>query len=506
MTDDEARLEGLRRLTTNLEVFSAHCLKVKDKAGRITPFIWNRAQRYLHERLERQLKETGRVRALLCKSRQQGGSTYIAARFYHKTSTQRGQSAFIVAHEQKATDNLFGMVKRYHDHNPLAPSTGATNAKELIFDVLDGGYKLATAGSKDVGRSNTAQLMHGSEFAFWDNAQMHLGGIGNTIGDQDGSEIILESTANGIGNAFHLMWQDAEAGKGDYIAIFIPWFWQDEYRTKVRDDLSLSKEDIEYQQAFGLTLEQMQWRANKIISYGEGFAWLFDQEYPATASLAFQSPTKNPLISPSKVMRAVNSRFRDETAPLIIGVDPAGDGEGTADRTAIVFRRGRMVPRVEYHEKLNTMQIAGMLARYWHEEMPDGMIIDKGGLGAGIYDRLVELNIPVIGIMYGQAATDPALYENLKAEIYYKVRDWFDDQPCRIPNNAAFISDITAPQPDVSSNGRKAVESKAKLAKRQIRSPDGLDALANTFSVQIQRRIALGAASAPTKAPTNAGY
>ena len=506
MQIDEARLEGLRKLKHDLRVFSAHCLKVKDKSGQIKPFIWNRAQEYIHMRLEQQLRETGKVRALLCKARQQGGSTYIAARFYHKTTTRRGQSAFIVAHEQKATDNLFAMVNRYHDNNPIAPSTGATNAKELIFDRLDGGYKLATAGSKDVGRSNTAQLLHGSEFAFWDNAQSHMAGLGNTIGDQDGSEIILESTANGMGNAFHLMWQDAEAGKGDFIAIFIPWFWQEEYRAKVRSDLVLSKEDIEYQQAYGLDMEQMQWRANKIASYGEGFEWLFSQEFPATASLAFQSPTKNPLISPNSVMMAVNSKFRDANAPLVIGVDPAGDGDGTPDRTCIVFRRGRMVPRVEYHEKLNTMQIAGMLADYWHNENPDGIIIDKGGLGAGIYDRLVELNIPVIGIMYGQQANDPDLYENLKAEIYYKVRDWFADQPCRIPNNAAFISDITAPQPDVSSNGRKAVESKAKLTKRGIRSPDGLDALANTFAVKIQHRVAPGAARGAKQAPTTAGY
>jgi hypothetical protein len=105
----------------------------------------------------------------------------VAARFYHQTSTQPGRGAFIVAHEDKATANLFKMVKRYHDHNPMAPSTKASNAQELIFGALDSGYKLATAGSKDVGRSNTAQLMHGSEFAFWDNAQSHLAGIGNTI-------------------------------------------------------------------------------------------------------------------------------------------------------------------------------------------------------------------------------------------------------------------------------------------------------------------------------------
>ncbi len=94
--------------------------------------------------------------ALILKGRQQGVSTYIGGPYYHHCTTQFGQSAFIVAHEQKATDNLFSMVERYHDNNPMGVSTGATNAKELIFDKLDGGYKLATASMEDVGRSNTA--------------------------------------------------------------------------------------------------------------------------------------------------------------------------------------------------------------------------------------------------------------------------------------------------------------------------------------------------------------
>lgn len=505
---DEAQLRGLAVLTQNLEVFSAHCLKVKDKVGALVPFIWNKAQHHIHEALEAQLAERGMVRALLLKGRQQGGSTYIGARFYHKTTTQFGKSAFIVAHEQKATDNLYSMVKRYHDHNPLPVSTGATNAKELIFDKLDGGYKLATAGSKDVGRSNTAQLLHGSEFAFWANAQMHLAGIGNTIGDMPGSEIILESTANGVGNAFHLMWQAAERGEGDYIAIFIPWFWQEEYRAPLKPDFKMSAEDEAVMRTYGLDLEQMQWRANKIATYGEGFEWLFQQEYPCCAAEAFKSSTQNPLINPSAVMAAVNSGYRDMSGPLIIGCDPAGDGVNDPDRTAIAFRRGRVVPRIEYHSKLNTMQIAGKLAEYFRDMGPDAIFVDKGGLGAGVVDRLRELNIPVVGVNSAERARDHEIYENRRAEMWWTMKQWFDDAPVRIPNDQALISDITAPQPKVSSNGRKLLEKKEDMAKRQIRSPDGGDALALTFAEPVAYRAgspASGMGGTYTPA-TAAGY
>lgn len=506
---EQEREQAIRLVRNNLLVHAAHCAKIKDKQGKVTPFILNRAQRYVHEQLEKQKAETGMVRALVLKGRQQGISTYIGERFYHQVTTQ-GKSAFIVAHEDKATSNLFEMVKRYQEHNPLAPSTKASNAKELLFGAIDAGYKLATAGTDDVGRGNTGQMIHGSEFAFWRNPQMHLAGLGNTVADMPGSEIILESTGNGQGNAFHLMWQEAEAGNNGFIAIFVPWFWQEEYRMPLRAKFELSPDDDKYMRAYGLDMEQMQWRANKIAQYGKGFEWLFNQEYPATAALAFQSSTLNPLISPSDVMAAVNSKYFDQVGALIIGVDPAGDGANDPDRTAFVFRRGRVIPRVEYHKSKTTMQIVGMLVEIWNDERPDAIIVDKGGLGAGVVDRLQEMNVPVIGINNAERDMDSDTYENIRAGMWWRMKEWFENSPVRMPNDAALISDITAPQPDEHSSGRKLLESKKKMSKRGIRSPDGGDALALTFAVPVAKRAdAIGGLQymgTQGNAPTTAGY
>lgn len=498
--------EVYAKLKANFETFASHCLFILDKGGKRLPFLLNRAQKYVNAKLNQQLAETGKVRALVLKGRQQGISTLIGGRYYWLTSMSMGQSAFIVAHEQKATDNLFNMVKRYHEYNPLAPSTSATNAKALVFDILDGGYKLATAGSKDVGRSNTAQLLHGSEFGFWDNAALHLAGLGNTIADLDGTEIILESTANGIGNKFHQMWQDAEAGIGEYIAIFVPWFWQDEYRTRVPKEFTLSSDEVKYKEAYKLDNEQMVWRRNKIITYGQGFEWLFDQEYPATPSLAFKSATTDPLINPTDVMAAINSGYREMNGPLIIGCDPAEYGP---DRTAIAFRRGRVVYRLEVHEKKGPMEVAGILASYWKEFQPDGMLIDKIGIGSGIVDRLKELNIPHIGVNSASKAEDSETYANKRAEMWYRMKAWIEDAPCRLPNDAAMTADLSAPKYKTSSNGRKLIESKDEMKARQIRSPDIADAIALTFAENIAPRSAVQENRGGTRehqAPTNAGY
>lgn len=510
----EQKLETIKRLSENLELFSTHCLKIADKQGALRPFAWNSAQKIVHERLERQRRETGRVRAIILKGRQMGVSTYVAARFYHRTTMSFGQRALIVGHEQRSTDSLYSMVKRYHEHNPLGVSTGATNAKELIFDKLDGaGYKTLTAGTQDVGRGNTAQIAHLSEFAFWQNAQLHMAGLGNTIADVDGTEVIIESTANGLGNAYHQLWQLAEAGQSEYIAIFIPWMMQPEYRAAVRPELELSSDDIKYQDAYGLDMEQMQWRANKLATYGSEGRYLFDQEFPATAALAFQTSTTNPLINPSDVMRAVNNRgWSEMQGPFVIGCDPAEEG---ADRTAIVFRTGRTVWRCEYHEKKRTMQVAGILADYWingvefrgQKIFPDAMFLDRIGIGAGINDRLLELNIPVIGVHSGERANESDIYENKRAEMWWNMKKWVEDHPNRLPNDAALISDLIAPQPAVTSKSKKLLESKKDMKKRGIRSPDGGDALALTFAEPVLPRIHTQyEGRGGYKAPTKAGY
>ena len=78
------------------------------------------------------------------------------------------------------------------------------NAKELAFAAVDGAYKIATALTTGVGRSSTLQLLHGSEVAFWQHAETHAAGVLQAVANEPGTEIILESTANGVGGWFHM--------------------------------------------------------------------------------------------------------------------------------------------------------------------------------------------------------------------------------------------------------------------------------------------------------------
>ena len=174
-----------KRLRDDLEHYAAKCLKIRAKSGLIVPLKFNKAQRYIHEKLEGQNAATGKVRALILKGRQQGCSTYVGGRFYQKATHRRGVRVFILTHEDAATQNLFEMANRYHEHCPalVKPETGAANAKELNFAALDSGYKVGTAGTKGVGRSSTLQLFHGSEVGFWPHADTHAAGVLQAVAD-----------------------------------------------------------------------------------------------------------------------------------------------------------------------------------------------------------------------------------------------------------------------------------------------------------------------------------
>lgn len=475
-----------QRLKDEFDHYSGKVLKIRTKTGKVEPFVFNRAQRFIHSKLEEQLERKGRVRALILKGRQQGCSTYVGGRYYHRTTHSKGVRTFILTHEDAATQNLFEMVNRYHEHcHPLVkPSTGAANAKELYFDKLDSGYKVGTAGTKGVGRSATIQLFHGSEVAFWPNADTHAAGVLQAVPDADGTEIILESTANGVGNFFHQRWRDAEAGDGDFIAIFVPWFWQEEYRKRVPDGFELNDEEIDYGNAYDLDLEQLAWRRAKIAELRD--ASLFKQEYPATAAEAFQMSGHDSYIRPELIVKARTSEH-EGFGPLVIGFDPAWTG---ADRSAMAWRRGRRLYKVEARNGLDTMASAGWCKQVLDKEDPAKLFIDVGGVGAGVYDRLCEMGYrrKVVAVNFGSSPMEPPPIDgggpvNRRAEIWMRSLEWLEDPAgVQVPDLDELQADACGPTYRYDSMTRLLLEKKEDMRRRGVKSPDLWDAVALTFS------------------------
>ena len=280
------------RIADDFEFFAEKVLRIRAKDGSIVPLVLNKAQKYLHARIEAQKAKTGKVRIIGLKGRQQGFSTYIQARFFWLLiRSLGGLRAYILTHEQDATNNLFEMAERFCNEAPFEISLSQSNAKELHFADSECGYKVGTAGNKATGRSSTLQLFHGSECGYWPNASAHKAGVIQAVPDLPGTEVILESTANGVGGMFHDDWLAAVAGESEYVPVFIPWFWQDEYRKPVPPGFKRTKAEELLAKRHGLDNGQLAWRRNKIAelkpSEGGNPEDLFKQEYPCTAEEAF---------------------------------------------------------------------------------------------------------------------------------------------------------------------------------------------------------------------------
>jgi hypothetical protein len=493
LTPQERRV--LHRLGTDLEYFCRRALTIKLKSGGRGPFIWNRAQRYLHERIELQLARTGMVRMFIVKGRQQGISTYLSSRGYRKTTWHDGWNTFILSHHAVTTETLFQIVDGFHATCPpeITPSTVMNNNRRMKFEN-GSQYTVGTAGSGSIGRGDTNQFLHWSEAAFCDNISELLTGVFQTVADVPGTEKFIESTANGVGNFFHLGCMSAMSPDDPYELVFIPWYWQEEYTAQVPEGFQLTPEEEALRvqtgpdgQVYTLTDGQFQWRRNKITEFKkDGFGEKkFRQEYPFTVSEAFQA-SGSPLIDGDAVAKARKSRIKDTNAPVIMGVDPGP----VNDPTAIVLRRGREIFHKEQHVGMGPMTMAGRCAKMIERYQVRKCFIDIAE-GRGIVDRLHELGFPdiVTGIPFAMKPTDEERYVNKRAEMAGEFKDWIEDESgVSIPDDDDLEVEIGAhPEFKITSSGLRQLESKDNIKKNLGRSPNYFDAAILTFALPVAR-------------------
>jgi len=501
--DPEAR-EALRKLRTDYPLFARKALTIRGKSG-VGPLELNDAQCFLHNKLEEQRAEIGRVRALVLKGRQQGVSTYTQGRFYWRTTGQFGVRSYILTHEDQATKNLFEMARRFHEQCPkaLKPRAKRSSTTELFFDRLDSGYSVGTARTKGAGRSGTIQNFHGSEVAFWQNQAEHMAGVMQAIPSGNAgedTEAILETTANGPEEAFHDMWVKAERGIGEFMPVFIPWYWQQEYRIPVPKGFELEPEEEGLMELYGLDREQVAWRRNKIETDFNGEEWIFKQEYPNYAAEAFQVPNQWPLVSPEAVIRAQQAEPFPQ-GPKVMGVDVARQGN---DRSAVALRQGRAVHFVSARQDPDLMSVASWVAKLIKLHQPDAIFVDgSGGYGSGVIDRLRQMGVPgVVEVQFGGRARERDRYKNKRSEIWGEMAAWFRQGSVSIPGDGDLQADILRPDHGHDHSGRMWLQRKEDM----VASPDKGDALALTFSEPVRQRQASGRPRREHRPATRAGY
>ena len=147
------------------------------------------------------------------------------------------------------------------------------------LQIVEAGGSAAAAAK--VGRGGTVHRLHVTELAFFEHAQITLNAILECVPNGGGTEISIESTANGAAGVFFERYKAAKEQRSPYKAHFFRWLDQPEYATPLRPgELLFAENEREHALVtkHGATAEQVKWARAKIEDKG---ADLFDQEYPS---------------------------------------------------------------------------------------------------------------------------------------------------------------------------------------------------------------------------------
>ncbi len=203
----------------------------------------------------------------------------------------------------------------------------------------------------------------------------------------------------------------------------------------------------------------------------------------------FSAAGSDQLISMSDVESASKLVYQDGDViefPLVVGVDPARFGD---DRSVIVVRQGLRMEKPMIHHGVDNMQLAGLVAQVIDDRDPDAVFIDVGG-GAGVIDRLRQLDYYIVEVPFGGKANQPNLFVNRRAEMWWQVKEWLGNGGS-IPNDTALKAELSTPTYWFDAVGKRCLESKDEIKKRLQGggSPDIADALALTFAYPVAKQL-----------------
>ena len=204
-----------------------------------------------------------------------------------------------------------------------------------------------------------------------------------------------------------------------------------------------------------------------------------EAEWAQEMECDFSAAATDTLIKLDTVLAAQARRLEAAAyvyAAKVVGVDVARYGN---DKTAITLRQGLIAHPALEVKKLDTMAVASQVCLVLERETPDACFIDVGGIGAGVFDRVLQLGFEVVPVNFAETAMEER-FENRRAEMWWLMADWL--KLASIPDDSELSTDLTGPRYTFKNRrGRIQLESKEEMRKRGIKSPDKGDSLACTF-------------------------
>ena len=306
-------------------------LFIRDKQRQVIPFRlnWPQSDYYQHRTA---------FDAIL-KPRQLGFTTLVCGIFFADTLLRPNTTSVMVAHDLESTKRIFRIVQLFWERLPEAVKQvvglpSRSNRREFLWPRINSHFYVGTAGSLTFGRGMTINNVHASEFAFWPRPEEALVALMEAV-PKVGGRIILESTANGIGNYFHDFWTAARGGRNGFEPHFFVWWEDPTYRTPGDPLTDLTGEEQKLERRWGLDDDQIRWRRATRQRLGGRFA----QEYPEDDVTCFLTSGRMVFDLPS--LQQAAARIQSEPAADRVSVlpDRRGGELALAPATLLVWRQ-----------------------------------------------------------------------------------------------------------------------------------------------------------------------
>lgn len=170
----------------------------------------------------------------------------------------------------------------------------------------------------------------------------------------------------------------------------------------------------------------------------------------------------------------------EEHDPLVFGVDVGRGG----DPSICLHRKGRVIVDIRENKSADTMVVARWVMQQMEDFEPDATVIDHNAVGAGVYDRLRELggSYGVYGINFAENPSAKERFRNLRAEMYWKLREEFQNRTISIPEDEELVYELSSIKVE-EYEPRLLLKSKKKMKLDGDASPNKADALAHSYYV-----------------------
>lgn len=195
----------------------------------------------------------------------------------------------------------------------------------------------------------------------------------------------------------------------------------------------------------------------------------------------FPKTATRQLISTEAVEKAMGYEAEGfEYMPKVMGCDIARFGENSS---TICLRQGRKVFDIEVLPKQDLMTTAHCIAESMKKHRPIQTFVDGSGIGAGVVDKLRQLNFTVVDVNFGNSSINPR-FLNKRAESWWEMKEFIEGL-CELPKDSKLKDELTCLEYDYTDKGRIRLDRKSDIMEQYGFSPDRADALALTFAYPI---------------------